>query len=223
MKDFSKLNKKQKAEFILNQLKIDYPKVDTPLIHNSAFQLLVATMLSVQTLDHTTNKVTPTLFKKYPDVKSLSHAKSKDIEKIIRIINYYKTKSKRLVLMAKMLEEFFEGKVPFSMKDLTSLPGVGRKVANVVISEWFARREGISPEGFVVDTHVIRVSKNLGLTKNSDATKIEKDLMELFPISEWTDMSLRLIFHGRYVAKSRGHKINEHPVWKKVYTDLGII
>ncbi len=217
MSNYWKLSKKQKAEFVMIQLKKDYPIVETPLTHSNEFQLLVAVMLSAQTLDDTTNKVTPELFKNFPNVKSLANAKVEDVQKIIKRVNYYKTKSMNLIKMAQKLLQDFDGKVPSSLEQLTTLPGVGRKTANVVISEWFVKKQQNIPEGFVVDTHVLRVSKNLGLTLNSDPKKVEKDLMKLFPRSEWPDMSLRLIFHGRYLAKSRGAKWNEHKVWKKIY------
>jgi len=191
----------QKVDKILAK---EFPVVETPLIHNSAFQLLIATMLSAQTLDTTTNKVTPELFKKYPTVYDLAKADPQDVEKYIRIINYHRTKARNLVKTANILIERFNAQVPHKMEELIELPGVGRKIANVVISEWFSRKDGhISPEGFVVDTHVKRVSFRLGLTKQTDPKKIEQDLMKAFPNDKWVDTSLRLIFQGRKTCKSQ--------------------
>lgn len=223
MKSFKTLNKQQRANFIKEQLIKDFPEANTPLDHKGVFQLLCAVMLSAQTLDTTVNKVTPELFLKYPDVDSMAKAKSTDIIKIIRIVNFHKTKAQNLVKMSQMLLEKFKGKVPHTIDELTTLPGVGRKTANVIISEWFAKKDGVLPEGFVVDTHVKRVSKNLGLTNETDPKKVEQDLMKLFDRKDWNEMSLRLIFHGRFLAKARGNVIATHPVWKKVYEDLGLL
>jgi len=199
------LSNKDQTQKIIEILKEEFPIVETPLIHKNAFQLLAATMLSAQTLDTTTNKVTPNLFQTYPTIKDLAKANPEDIEKIIKIVNYYKTKSKNLVKMANILIEKFNGEVPKSIENLLEISGVGRKIANVVISEWFAKRPEFNmlPEGFVVDTHVKRVSYRLGLTKHTDPKKIEQDLMRVLPKKEWTDTSLRLIFHGRKVCKSQ--------------------
>lgn len=231
--DYWNLSLQQKADFVLKQLKEDYPSVETPLIHKNEFELLVAVVLSPQTKDETTNKVTPTLFEKYPDVYSLAKAKPSEIEPIIRLVNYHKTKAKRLVGLANMLIEEFEGKVPHTLEDLIKLPGVGRKVANVVINEWFvylaeiedkeflekAKKEGLNyhPEGFVVDTHVLRISKALGLTEYSDPVKVEQDLMKLFHPSEWRAMSLRMIFHGREYMQAKKPQYEKHDIWKNIY------
>jgi endonuclease III len=218
---YSKLKLKEKAKFVLDQLSIDYPVVETPLTHKSAFELLIATMLSPQTTDLTTNKVTPILFEKYPNVNALSNADSQELIKIIRLVNYNKTKARNLIKASNLLIEKFGGKVPKTMAELITLPGVGRKIANVVVSEWYVKHEGIEPEGFVVDTHVARVSNMLKLTSNKMPSKIEKDLMKLFPASEWNNMSLRFIFHGREFAQARNPQFKSHPVWSKVYESLG--
>lgn len=231
------LSPKQKAGVISEILKLEYPEVSTPLHHSNAFELLVSVMLSAQTLDSYVNKVTPKLFEKYPNVDSLANANTSDIEKIIQGVNYYKTKAKHLVQMAQMLLEKFGGAVPSRMEELTTLPGVGRKTANVVINEWWVssasfseappsappppsllpKGEGrILPEGFVVDTHVKRVAKRLGLTSEEDPLKIEQDLMKIFPREEWPDMSLRLIFHGRYRCKAKNPKCKDDPVWSVI-------
>ncbi len=232
----TKSDRLQKIEELLIR---DYPVVTTPLYHQSAFQLLCATMLSAQTLDATTNKVAPTLFKKYPSIQDLANANPEDISKIIRIVNYNKTKSMHLVEMAKKLISDFDRKVPHTIDELTTLPGVGRKTANVVISEWFAKtitergnwpedlgslgipnatppEPQVLPEGFVVDTHVIRTANRLGLSKSKDPKKIEQDLMELFPRDQWNDWSLRLIFHGRYRCKAQKPQCYLDPEWRKI-------
>lgn len=194
--------RKLQAQKVEVELEKEFPTVDTPLLHKNAYELLVAVMLSTQTLDVTTNKVTPALFAQYPTVQDLANANPKDIEPLIRVINFHKTKSLNLVKAANIILENFSGEIPKTMQDLISLPGVGRKVANVVISEWFARHEGAAPVGFVVDTHVLRTSYRLGLTDKKDPTKVEQDLMKAYSKDKWVDGSLRLIFHGRKTCKA---------------------
>lgn len=228
----------EKLKKIQELLKRDYPTVKTPLFHSSVFQLLVATMLSAQTLDATVNTVTPTLFTKYPTAKELSEADVQEVNQIISKINYHSTKANNIVAMSKKLLEEFGGTVPYTIENLTSLPGVGRKTANVVIAEWFSRKlkdrghpwkggprtiiymngdERLIPaEGFVVDTHVIRVSNRLGLSTSKDPKKIELDLMKLFPREEWAETSLRMIFHGRYRCKARQNLCCEDPEWMQL-------
>lgn len=226
---------KERIQKITELLKRDYPTVSTPLFHKSAFQLLVATMMSAQTLDETVNKVSPKLFETYPTVFDFAHADAENIESIIKSVNYYKTKAKNIIKLSKKLIEEFDGKVPFTIKELTTLPGIGRKTANVIISEWFSKpldQRGspqpvkiilnendkviVKPEGFVVDTHVLRTSKRLRLTKETKPDKVEKDLMKIFPREEWNDMSLRLIFHGRYRCKSQNPQCYKDPEWCKI-------
>jgi endonuclease-3 len=225
----------------------DYPLVATPLKHESAFQLLVATVLSAQTLDDSVNKVTPNLFCRYPDSTTLAQANIKDVEAILQSINYYKTKAKNIIALAQKINLDFEGIIPDKIEELTRLPGVGRKTANVLISEWFAKpidkrgnKFGIEvaaphyseevfidpkffalgdekktiPQGFVVDTHIKRVSLALGLTQQTDPMKIEIDLMDKFCRNEWPEMSLRLLFHGRYRCKARQCLCHLDPEWK---------
>lgn len=221
--NYKKLSKKDKALVILELLDKDYPEVYTPLLHQNEFELLIATILSTQTKDETTNTVTPELFLKYPNPKALSEANPNDIIPIIRLVNYNKTKAKNIVEASKMLMHEFGGSVPKTMEELTRLPGVGRKVANVVISEWFAKNGLVEPEGFVVDTHVIRVSNRLGLTKHKSPEKIEKDLMKLFPKEVWPEVSLQMIFHGREWSQAKNPKYYEHPrkEWREVYRSMG--
>lgn len=243
-----KINKETLAK-IRELLIRDYPLVATPLKHESSFQLVCATILSAQTLDDTVNKVTPTLFSRFPRALDLSKGNIEEVEKIIRIVNYHKTKAKNIIKMAYQIESQFGGVTPNQIDDLTTLSGVGRKTANVVISEWFAKplsRRGnkfdvinipphfrqdvfvdsstlskgdivfTEPQGFVVDTHVKRVAKRLGLTSSDDPLKIERDLSALFPKEEWPEMSLRLIFHGRYRCKARKCMCQNDSEWSKI-------
>lgn len=214
------MTKKELAVEVNKRLTKEFPKPETPLFHKNAYELLIAVILSTQTLDDTTNKATPALFAKYPTVYDLAKANPNDIDPMIRFINYHRTKSKNLVKTAQILIERFNGNVPRTMDELTELPGVGRKVANVVISEWFVkhpedRLDGeakAEPVGFVVDTHVKRVTHRLSLTKNTDPAKVEQDLMKVFPKSDWVDGSLRLIFHGRKTCIARRPKCEICPL-----------
>ncbi|MEP7103436.1 MAG: endonuclease III [Candidatus Dojkabacteria bacterium] len=195
----------------------DYPTVETPLHHKSAFQLLVSVMLSAQTLDTTVNKKTPALFAKYKNIEDLANAKPSEIEKYVTGINYYKTKARNLVKLAQMLRDKFNSNVPATMEELTELPGIGRKTANVVLNEWFTHKKGILPVGFVVDIHVLRTSRRLGLSDGGDdPVKVEQDLMKLFPQKEWNEWALRLVFHGRYLCTARNPKCINDPEWSKV-------
>lgn len=201
----------------------DFPSVETPLTHSNVFTLTVAVALSAQTLDATVNKVTPALWEKYPTIEALASADVYDVEALIKLVNFYKTKAKNIVLLSQVLLNNFNGIVPHTIEELIMLPGVGRKTANVVINAWFAKGkdpnvEGILPEGFVVDTHVARVAKRLGLTKETTPEKIEKDLMKIFPRKEWDDISLRMIFHGRTMCTARNPKCRLDPEWSKICT-----
>jgi endonuclease III len=215
------MNKNEVALKSVEILRKEFPNVETPLNHKNVFQLLVGTILSPQTPDETTNKVTPEVFKKYPTVYDLVKANVQDLEKMIKNVNYNKTKAKHLVNMAKMLIEKFNGEVPKTLEELIELPGVGRKVGNVVLSEWFARRGEAEPEGFVVDTHVKRVSFRLGLTKETDPSKVEKDLLKLFPKSEWIEQPLRFIFHGKKKCKSQKPLCEKCPL-KDICPRIGV-
>lgn len=212
---------KEKAKKVDELLKRDFPTVETPLHHKDAFTLLVAVALSAQTLDTTVNKITPALWTKYPTIKDLAEANVKDVEELIRLVNFYKNKSRNIISMAQMVLSNFDGKVPNRMEDLITLPGVGRKTANVVINQWFAKgkEKGIPaslPQGFVVDTHVKRVAKRLGLTKNSDPVDVEQDLMKLFPQADWDDVGLRMIYHGRTMCTAKNPKCINDPEWSKI-------
>jgi len=191
----------KKAELAIEvhkRLKEIYPDAHCELIHSNPFELLIATILSAQCTDVRVNMVTPNLFKHYPDPDSLAQARIEHIEELIKSINFFRNKSKNLKACALNLIEKFNGQVPQDVESLSSLPGVGRKTANVVLGNAFNINTGI-----VVDTHVKRTSQLLGLTKNQDPLKIEQDLMKLFPNPAWTEISHLLIFLGRRTCIAR--------------------
>ncbi len=183
---------------VYNRLHKLYPDAHCELNHSNPFELLIATILSAQCTDVRVNMVTPDLFKKYPTPKSLAKAKLEDVEEAIKSINFFKNKSKSLIGCAKMLMDEHTGDVPRTVEELSELPGVGRKTANVVLGNAFNINTGI-----VVDTHVKRTSFLLGLTKNEDPEKVEQDLMKLFPNETWTMLSHLLIFLGRRTCIAR--------------------
>lgn len=189
---------------ILQKLKALYPEAKCSLTHSNPLQLLVATILSAQCTDVRVNMVTPPLFKRYPDAKSLSQAKLEDVEKLIASTGFYHNKAKAIIAAAKDIVEKHGGKVPENMAQLTDLQGVGRKTANVVLGNAFAINEGI-----VVDTHVGRIAQRLGLTAVTNPKKIEQDLMKVVPREEWTLWSHLLIFHGRAICQARTPKCDE--------------
>jgi len=194
----SKPKKTQRAEEILQRLKEDYPEACCALEHRSPLQLLVATILSAQCTDKRVNMVTPALFERFPDAASLAAADMAELEEMIRTTGFYRNKAKSLRGLGQALQSDYNGEVPSTMKELSSLPGVGRKTANVVLGNAFGIDEGV-----VVDTHVGRLSNRLGLTEQSNPVKIESDLMRLVPQDDWTLWAHLLIFHGRQVCKAR--------------------
>jgi endonuclease-3 len=167
------------------------------LRHDNPFQLLVATILSAQSTDAMVNQVTPALFARYPTAYELAAADPAEVEQLIKSTGFFRAKTRSIIGMAAALVERYGGEVPASMDDLITLPGVGRKTANVVLSVDF------DIPGLPVDTHVLRLSQRLGLTTNTDPEKVERDLMALLPPSEWGAFSLRLILHGRRVCTAR--------------------
>lgn len=183
---------KAKAVRILKIFKKNYPDAKITLSFSNNFELLVAVMLSANTTDAQVNKVMPALFKKYNTIKKFANANSKTLEKDIKSIGLFRIKANNIKEASKIILERFGGKVPNSMDGLLTLPGVGRKTANVVLSHAF----GIS-EGIAVDTHVKRLSLRLRLTKQTSPEKIEKDLMKLFDKKDWKDLTHLLIAHGR--------------------------
>jgi endonuclease-3 len=183
---------------ILATLDKMYPEATCALHHHNAWELLVATILSAQCTDVRVNMVTPALFARYPNAHALAAARQEDVEEIIRSTGFFRSKAKSLIGMASALVERHGGEVPAAMESLVVLPGVGRKTANVILGNAFGRNDGI-----VVDTHVTRLSNRLGLTSQTDAVKIEQELMPLFPQEHWTMLSHLLIEHGRQVCDAK--------------------
>lgn len=181
----------------VSRLAQEYPEAACALAHDDPFQLLAATILSAQCTDEMVNKVTPALFARYPDAYALAEAEPEDVEALIMPTGFFRQKTKSLIGMSQALEEGFEAKVPDRLEDLVTLPGVGRKTANVVLGVWFGQ------PGITVDTHVGRLSRRLGLTVDTDPVKVELDLMAVWPRDLWTETSLRLILHGRQVCVAR--------------------
>jgi endonuclease-3 len=191
----------EKVTEILKRLRREYPKPETALNFKNPFELLVATILSAQTTDIHVNKVTESLFKEYKSVKDYADASPGTFQRDISSINFYKTKAKNIQGSAKMIVERFNSKVPKTMDELMSLLGVARKTANIVLSSAYGINEGIA-----VDTHVKRLAYRLGLTKNEDPVKIEKDLMAITLREEWGNLSHLLIFHGRKICQAKRPK-----------------
>ena len=174
-----------------------YPEARISLDFSNAWQCLVATILSAQCTDERVNKVTPELFKRIPDPAAMAAASSSAVEKLIASTGFFRQKTKSLQGAARAIVDKFDGEVPSRMEDLVTLPGVGRKTANVLLGHVFGK------PGLVVDTHVRRVAFRLGLTREKDADKIELDLQKILPEREWTPFSMRLILHGRQVCFAR--------------------
>ncbi len=195
---------KARAPAILERLKAAYPDARTALDHRDAFELLVATILSAQTTDARVNMVTPVLFARYPNPAALARARPADVEEIIKSTGFFRNKARSIIGMAQGLVADFDGQVPRTMEQLLTLPGVGRKTANVVLGNAFGINDGI-----VVDTHVTRLSQLLGLTRQTDPAKIEQALMKLFPRDDWALLSHLLIFHGRQVCIARRPRCGE--------------
>ena len=188
----------RRARLIFRRLVRSYPDAKTALDHHNAFELLCATILSAQCTDARVNLVTPHLFAQYPTPERLAAASRTDVEEIIKSTGFFRNKSKSLIGMARAIVADYGGEVPRSMAGLRKLPGVGRKTANVILGNAFGINEGVT-----VDTHVARLSHRLGLTREEDPEKIERDLMPLFPRKDWALLSHLLIFHGRQVCLAR--------------------
>jgi len=192
------MKKSELALEVHSRLKQLYPDAHCELNHSNPFELLIATILSAQCTDVRVNMVTPHLFKQFPTPEKLAQANLEKIEESIKSINFYKNKSKNLKACAQMLIDQHRGEVPQTVEELSALPGVGRKTANVVLGNAFNINTGI-----VVDTHVKRTTHLLGLTRHQDPLKIELDLMKIFPNSFWTEISHLLIFLGRRTCIAR--------------------
>ncbi|MBR0374460.1 MAG: endonuclease III [Mogibacterium sp.] len=182
---------------VLDLLKERYPEAGCALRHDSVFHLLIAVVLSAQTTDVSVNKVTPELFRRYPDPASLAAANPADVQEIIRQIGLYKSKASNIIRLSEALVRDYNCEVPGDHAQLTKLPGVGRKTANVVLAEGFGEQR------IAVDTHVFRVSNRIGLAASDDVVHTEEMLMEVLPNDRWTEAHHLLIFHGRNLCKAR--------------------
>ena len=188
----------------MGRLRKEYPELKSALNFKSPFELLVATILSAQTTDALVNKVTEPLFKKYRTVKDYAEAPLEALQRDVGSVNFYKTKAKNIRACAGIILEKFSSRVPRTMDELTGLPGVARKTANIILFNAFGINEGIA-----VDTHVKRVSYRLGLTQNEDPVKVEQDLIAITPKEEWGNLSHLLIFHGRRICQAKKPKHQE--------------
>ena len=196
-----------RVQEILQRLNTLYPDVTCALHHHSAWELLVATILSAQSTDIRVNMVTPELFRKYPTVEDFAALTPEQLQPDVRSTGFFRNKSKSVVGAAKKIVSDFGGQVPDQMHQLLTLPGVARKTANVVLGSWFRKNEGV-----VVDTHVHRISRRLELTRNDDPKKIEQDLMQIIPREKWTLFSHQIIWHGRRLCIARRPKCADCPL-----------
>ena len=190
-----------------------FPNASCELDYRNVYELSVAVILSAQTTDKSVNKVTPKLFEKYPDLDHLASANIQDVERIIQAIGLYKRKSIYIIEFARFIINEYHGIIPNTIEELIKVPGIGRKTANVIVSE------GYKLPGFAVDVHVTRVSNRLGLVNTTDPNKIEMILKELFPKDEWHIMHHRLIFMGRYLCKAQKPECNRCPFINKCLYD----
>jgi endonuclease III len=191
----------ERVRAILEGLDRLYPGATCALNHRSAWELVVATILSAQCTDVRVNMVTPGLFEKYPTVQHFAALEPEELEPAIRSTGFFRNKSKSVVGAARKIVSDFGGNVPQTMEELLTLPGVARKTANVVLGTWFKKNEGV-----VVDTHVTRIARRLELTRQEDAPRIEQNLMQIIPRERWTDFSHQVIWHGRKLCVARGPK-----------------
>ena len=192
---------KRRLRRILKQLDADYPDAECALRHGSAWELLAATILSAQCTDVRVNKVTPALFAAYPTVADVAEAPIAHLQDLVRTTGFFRNKSKSLKGSARRIVSAYGGQVPARVSQLVTLPGVARKTANVVTGTWFGKATGV-----VVDTHVKRISRRLGLTSETDPNKIERGLMDLLPRKRWVPYSHQIIHHGRKVCSARRPK-----------------
>lgn len=206
--------KRKKAQFVLDRpaqiavsLRHAMPVARVELTHRSPWELLVATILSAQCTDQRVNQVTPVLFKRYPSPQAMAKATLTELEALIRSTGFYKSKAKNLIGCAQVMTVQFKGHVPDTMEELTVIPGVGRKTANVLLGAVFGK------PAFVVDTHVKRVANRLALSHSSDPEQIERDLQSMYPQTQWTDVSQRLLLHGRYVCLARKPRCLVCPIY----------
>ncbi len=201
--------KKKQARKVVTRLRKQYPVAECALHHETPFQLLAATILSAQCTDERVNSVTPTLFEKFPDAETMAKGTQKQVEKIVKSLGFFRAKATNLRGMAQRVMDEYNGELPETLEELVTLPGVGRKTANVLLGTAY----GI-PSGVVVDTHVRRISNLLGLTESQNPEIIERDLMKVLPKKEWINYSHRLIHHGRQICIARRPQCKECPLLK---------
>ncbi|MEB3356625.1 MAG: endonuclease III [Synechococcales bacterium] len=199
--------KPKRALEILARLKQLYPDATCSLDYETPVQLLVATILSAQCTDERVNKVTPELFRRFPDAAAIASADLAELENLVRSTGFYRNKAKNIQAACRMIMEAFGGEVPSNMDDLLKLPGVARKTANVVLAHAYGINAGVT-----VDTHVKRLTNRLGLTTYTDPIRIERDLMALLPQPDWENWSIRLIYHGRAVCMARNPACDRCPL-----------
>ena len=192
---------KRHAALVVRRLRKAYPEAECALQYHTPLELLVATILSAQCTDVRVNLVTPALFRRYPDAAAYAAAPRADLEGAVQSTGFFRSKAKNIQECCRLLVERHAGVVPQRLEDLVELPGVGRKTANVVLGTAFSQASGV-----VVDTHVTRLSRRLGMTEKTDAVKIESDLMKLLPRKEWIGFSHRVIHHGRRICVARKPK-----------------
>jgi endonuclease III len=190
--------KQQRTLEILSRLKSLYPNATCSLDYETPVQLLIATILSAQCTDERVNQVTPALFARFPDAAAIATAPLDVIEQLVHSTGFYRNKARNIQAACHKIMTEFEGKVPSTMEQLLTLPGVARKTANVVLAHAYGINAGVT-----VDTHVKRLSYRLGITKQTDPVKVEQDLMKLLPQADWENWSIRLIYHGRAVCMAR--------------------
>lgn len=201
VKPDSEEQRKRRLSKILRRLNIDYPQAECALRHNSAWELLAATILSAQCTDVQVNKITPALFERYPTAEAMAAAPVEEIEQMVKTTGFFRNKAKSLKGAAQKIVADFGGETPSTLEGLLALPGVARKTANVVMGTWFRKASGV-----VVDTHVQRISRRLDLTRQTDPKKIERDLMAVLPRKRWILYSHQIIHHGRRVCAARKPK-----------------
>ncbi len=201
--------KKKQARKVVTRLRKQYPIAECALHHETPFQLLAATILSAQCTDERVNSVTPILFEKFPDAEALAAGTQTQVEKIVKSLGFFRAKATNLRGMAQRVVEVYGGELPRTLEELITLPGVGRKTANVLLGTAYGIASGV-----VVDTHVRRISNLLGLTESQNPDIIERDLMAVLPKKEWITYSHRLIHHGRQICIARRPKCTECPLLK---------
>jgi len=207
-KSLPSLDRQERLRAIAKALQRTMPTPKMELDHRSPWELLVATILSAQCTDQRVNQVTPPLFRRYPGPAELAAANLPELEQLIRSTGFFKSKAKHLIACGKAMTERFNGQLPQTMEELITLPGVGRKTANVILGNAFGQ------PGIVVDTHVKRVAKRLGLTRSDNPDRVEQDLQQLLPKSLWTAVSQRLLLHGRYVCLARKPQCLTCPIYR---------